>query len=288
MRIDMVSSGAKAHLNEDWAGSFQVPGRTDLVIIDGGTSVADRDYVDPVNGDVVWFVTRFASALGASIAGGLDQDVAVHAAAETTYAAYRELGGAQNAPQYAWPIAAMTWVRITNEGGAFRLNLYCLGDCKVLLLGAGGAVRDLDPFVNPQEGVLRAEIAKLQAEGVCDSAARHIRLLPILRARRAFQNTVANPATLCLRPNGAFHARCIEARALAGDSFLAMTNGFYRLVDIYGLHTPETLAEMCTGRGLQAALDELRSYEAQAQAAAAAADSVKRADDASAILWQSA
>lgn len=288
MRIEEVSSGASAGHNEDWAGSFQADGVTDLVIIDGGTSVADRDYVAPDIGDVVWFVRHFATALGNCIGAGLGQHAAVHAAIDATYREFCALGAGHKAPvpPYAWPIAALTWARLTPTQAGCRIQLYCLGDCKTLVIHPGGGVVDLDPYVNPQEGVLRAEIDRLRAVGVVDGPERHARLLPMLRARREFQNTAAQPAALCLRPNGAFQARIVDADLAPGAAVMLVTDGFYRLVDTYGLHTPASLAALCTGRGLQAALDELRSFEAQAQAKAAAASSVKRADDASAILWQ--
>jgi hypothetical protein len=283
MHIEVVSSGAKAHHNEDWAGSFRTPGCTDLVMIDGGTSVADQNYIDPVNGDVVWFVTRFADALGAGIASGLDQQDAAHAAVDAAYREFCALGAGQEVPLYAWPIAAMTWVRARKTRDGHQLALYCLGDCKVLMRTPDGEVRDLDPFVNPQEAILRAEIARLRLEGVQDAAARQARLLPMLRARREFQNSVAGTNSLCLRPVGPFGARSLAVDAPSGATLLCMTDGFYRLVDTYGLHTPESLFTLCMEHGLQAALDELRDYEAAAQATAAT--TVKRADDASAILW---
>lgn len=283
MQSEFVSSGAKAHHNEDWAGSFEAPGRRDLVIIDGGTSVADRDYIDPVRGDVVWFVRSFASALGARIESGLGQQDAVDAAVASVYAEFRARSAGQDLPLYAWPIAALTWIRASMTDHGSRLALYCLGDCKALMRTPDGKVRDLDPFVNPQEDILRAEIARLQAEGVSDPVARQARMLPMLRARREFQNTTAGTNSLCLRPNGPFGARSFVLDAPAGSTVLAMTDGFYRLVDTYGLHTPESLFALCVEQGLQAGLDELRAHEA---VQATASKSVKRADDASAILWR--
>jgi len=284
MQIEVVSSGAKPHHNEDWAGSFSTPGSTDLVMLDGGTSVADRDYIDPVNGDVVWFVTSFAAALGAAIEAGLDQQAAAHAAVDAAYRGFCDRSRGQEVPLYAWPIAALSWVRARKADNGHQLSLYCLGDCKVLMRTPDGEVRDLDPFVNPQEAILRAEIARLQSDGVQTVAARQARLLPMLRERRVFQNSVAGTNALCLRPNGPFGARGIAVDAPDGATLLCMTDGFYRLVDTYGLHTPASLFALCMERGLQAALDELRRYEAAAQAVATT--TVKRADDASAILWR--
>jgi hypothetical protein len=286
MHIEQVSSGATAHHNEDWAGAFHTPDGPELVIIDGATSVAERDYIDPANGDVVWFVTRFVSALRACIeteSVPLSQQAAVHAALDATHRAFMDRSAGQEIPLYAWPIAAMSWVRVRRADNGVRLQLYCLGDCKILLRTPDGAVRDLDPFINPQEAILRAEIARLQQEGVNDPVARQTRLMPMLRARREFQNTVAGTNSLCLRPNGPLGARTATVDAPAGASVLGMTDGFYRLVDTYGLHTPESLFTLCAEHGLEAALDALRRHEAAARAGGSV--TLKRADDASAILW---
>lgn len=295
MQIEVVSSGANAQRNEDWAGSFRRTGigstggnggTTDLVIVDGATSVADRDYIDPVAGDVVWFVDRFASALGACIASGLGQEAAVQAAVDAVHAAFRERSAGQSVPLHAWPIAAMSWVRAHETADGHRLNLYCLGDCTLLMRAPDGRIHDLDPFVNPQEAILRAEIARLQSEGIEDAAERKARLLPMLRARREFQNTAAGTNSLCLRPNGAFGARRAAVDAPPGSAVLCMTDGFYRLVDTYALHTPESLFALCEGQGLHAALGQLRCYEDRARAAASM--TLKPADDASALLWRPA
>lgn len=284
MHLEAVSSGAQAHHNEDWAGSFSPPGSTDLVIIDGATSVAERDYIDLEHGDVRWFVTRFVAALETAIDAGLGQAEAIDAAASTVDLAFRERGAGQEVPSYAWPIAALSWVRARKSDRGHRLALYCLGDCKVLMRTPDGAIADLDPFVNPQEGIVRAEIARLQAEGVADPAARMERLMPMLRARRTFQNTAPRTNSLCLRPNGGFGARTYTVDAPAGSTVLAMTDGFYRLVDTYGLHTPQSLFALCGEHGLGTALAQLRRHETAAHTGAAA--TVKRADDASAILWR--
>ncbi|QOY92567.1 hypothetical protein IM543_13150 [Massilia sp. UMI-21] len=284
MSIAVLSSGAQAHHNEDWAGHVRGPRGTDLFIIDGASPVADRDYIDPLDGDVVWFVRRVAAALCAGSASAQDQAAAVHAAADAAYREFCERSAGRSIPLHAWPIAALTWVRARQLGDGHRLDLYCLGDCKVLMRTPDGAVHDLDPFVNPQEAILRAEIAILQAAGLDDDATRQARLMPILRARREFQNTVAGTNALCLRPNGPFGARSVAVDAPAGATLLCMTDGFYRLVDTYELLTPESLFTLCMEHGLPAALDVLRRHEAHMQDAAAT--TVKRADDASAILWR--
>jgi hypothetical protein len=193
----------------------------------------------------------------------------------------RSLGEA--VPVYAWPIAAMTWIRLLRgRDGASELLLYCLGDCKTLMLRADGGVQDLDPWVNPQEAVVQEAIAALAREGIDDPAVRRERLLPMLRRRREEQNTALGPQSLCLAPAGPFAARRYAARAEPGSTLLVMTDGFYRLVDPYGLHGDASLLRACASGGLEALLAELRAHEA---ASGGAGMAVKQADDASAVAW---
>lgn len=281
-----VSSGAAGHGNEDHVAVFEQGDVADIVVLDGGTSVAQQDYVDrdgADGGDVAWFVRRFGAAFGAALAGRGSQEQLVRAALDAVRAEFDDRTAGVAVPVYAWPIAAMTWIRLLPGRGATELLLYCLGDCKALLLRPDGSVQDLDPWVNPQEAVLQEAIGALAREGVMDPAARRERLLPMLRRRREEQNTAPSPQVLCLAPAGPFGARRYAVRAEAGALLLVMTDGFYRLVDPYGLHTDASLARACARDGLDAMLDGLRAHE---QAAGRAGLTLKPADDASAVSWQ--
>jgi molybdopterin biosynthesis enzyme len=63
MKIKKISAGAIGEHNEDLIAVYETGGFTDIVIMDGGTSVADRDFIDSDIGDVVWFARSFSSAL---------------------------------------------------------------------------------------------------------------------------------------------------------------------------------------------------------------------------------
>lgn len=278
-----VSSGAAGHGNEDHVAVFEQGGLADIVVLDGGTSVAQQNYVDHGDGDVAWFVRRFGAAFGKAVAVRGSQEQVVRTALDAVRDEFHVRTAGVAVPMYAWPIAAMTWIRILPGRGASELILYCLGDCKTLLLRPGGGVQDLDPWVNPQEAVLKEAIAALAREGVTDPAARRERLLPMLRRRREAQNSAPSPQVLCLAPDGPFAARRHAVRAEPGVMLLTMTDGFYRLVDPYGLHSDASLAQACARDGLDAALDSLRAHE---RAAGAAGLTLKPADDASAVAWQ--
>lgn len=283
MKIAHLSAGAVSQRNDDHVAILAHAGATDILVIDGGTSVAERDYLDATEGDVAWFVRAFTAALERELEPGRSQHDCVHAAIDAVRAEFERLAGSEPVPLHAWPIAALSWLRIVEHDGIRRATLYALGDCKTLLRTSDGACIDPDPFVNPQDAVLQAEIARLRSEGLADPERRRERMLPMLRARREFQNTQAMPAVLCLRPHGAFQARVREIELAPGTSLLAMTDGFYRLVDPYGRYTDAALMEACVERGLPALLDELRTHEMMVGGAGVRA--VKAADDASAVIW---
>jgi predicted GNAT family acetyltransferase len=278
-----VSSSAGGHGNEDHVAVFERDRYTDIVVLDGASSVAQANYVDQDSGDVAWFVRHFCSAFGDALAGHGAQEELVRRALDATRAAFADRTVGQPVPMYAWPIAAMTWIRMMPGRGGSDLILYCLGDCKTLLLRPDGSVQDLDPYVNPQEAVVQEAIAALVREGVTDPRARRERLLAMLRRRREEQNTAPFPAALCLAPAGPFAARRHALRAEPGARLLVMTDGFYRLVEPYRLYSDAGLARACAERGLHAMLDELRAHEDAAGAGTGMA--VKPADDASAVSW---
>jgi serine/threonine protein phosphatase PrpC len=277
-----VSSGAGGHANEDRVAVFEQDGLADIVVLDGASSVAQQDYIDAGGGDVAWFVRRFSAAFGASLAQRVSQEQAVRSAVDVVRAEFEDRTAGLAVPVHAWPIAAMTWVRIMPAGAASELIVYCLGDCKALLRRPDGSVQDLDPWTNPQEAVVQDAIAALVREGIADPAARRERLLPMLRRRREEQNTALQPQSLCLAPAGPFAARRYAARAQQGSTLLVMTDGFYRLVDAYGLYTDASLLQACARGGLEDLVAELRQHE---QASGGAGMAVKQADDASAVVW---
>lgn len=285
MRYTLATMAGKGRINEDLVVVYERDGCTDLVLMDGATPLTDARGVAAGASDPAWFVRRFAQDLGGVLRADASQETLVLEALEATRAAYRAAGGSADVPPYAWPIATLAWVRVRepDAAGAHGLELFCLGDSKVLLQLPDGAARDLDPFENPQEKTTQAAVAALVAEGILDPAERWTRLLPMLRARRHEQNTAARPAVLCLDPRGPFAARTARATAPAGALLLLATDGLYRLVDTYGLHSDASLLDACRARGLDALLDELRAFEAGKEAAGLGA---KTADDASAIAWR--
>ena len=254
-------------------------GTLDLLMFDGASSVSGQHYLDDAIGDPAWFVQQFSAALRQVARSSLTQADSIALALQALREQHATLLQAAAMPPYAWPIAALTWLRVPADGK--HASLYALGDCKAFLLDAQGKATDLDPYDNPQEGILKTAIEQLKQEGL-DEQARWARLLPMLRDRRVAQNMSTLPSILCLHPQGRFAAREYAIQLTAGDRLLLMTDGFYRLVDSYQLYDNESLMQACATRGLAAMMQELRAYEA----GAASGMAVKKADDATvAILY---
>lgn len=289
MRYSLVTSAGKGHINEDLVGVYERDGVTDIIVMDGATPLSPQRHVRAGASDPSWFVRQFAADLAAVLHRAGSQESLVSQALVGTRAAHRAVAAGTHVPPHDWPVSTLSWVRVRHgraQGDRMepaRLELYCLGDSKILLHGPDG-VRDLDPFDNPAERDVQAAVAALVAQGVSDPAERWERLLPMLQARRHAQNTAVHPQVLCLAPRGAFAARTRVVDAPAQGQLLAMTDGFYRLVDTYGLYDDAGLAAAVLERGLDALVDELRAFEAGAVAAAGI--TAKRADDASAVAWR--
>ncbi|WLI89391.1 protein phosphatase 2C domain-containing protein [Massilia sp. R2A-15] len=280
--VPVSASTAAGLLNEDLVAIFHHSSFTDIVVMDGASSVADQAYIDVDGSDAAWFVGAFARSLADFIGEDRPQRDSVLAALDHVAAGFRSRMAGSEMPLHAYPIAALTWVRVRpGGGGGATLELYFLGDCKTLLRHADGRVEDLDAWVNPQEAILRDEIARLAGEGVHDPACRRARLLPMLRQRREYQNTCTAPASLCLEPRGQFDARESTVHVAPGAALLVMTDGFYRLVDTYKCDSPASLMQQCIDDGVDAVMRKLRCFEA---AGASANGVVKSQDDASAVL----
>ncbi|WP_312485427.1 hypothetical protein [Massilia timonae] len=120
MKITYISAGATSHRNDDHVAVFEHAGATDILVIDGGTSVTERDYLDRVHGDVTWFVHAFTAALEQELAPGRSQQECVHAAIDAVRARFEEIIGQDAMPLHAWPIAAMTWMRMLRARREFQ------------------------------------------------------------------------------------------------------------------------------------------------------------------------
>ena len=284
MKIVHVSDAAGAKNNEDLVTVYlHNAGIVDILIFDGASSVSEKNYFDTVAGDAAWFVSTFSALLKEVVTHGLSQHDSIKLALARFQRDVEASLDLTHIPAYAYPIAAVTWARIIEGGAGAAVQVYALGDCKVFVSNAAGDVRDIDPYENAQEDILKAAIARLKAQGIEDKAQVFAALLPMLRERRAFQNMHDAPTILCMYPQGELKARQYAFDMDRQSQLLAMTDGFYRLVDTYGLYSMEGLVRRCGETELDTLLQQLRQFEQDNLASGA--QSVKKSDDASAVRY---
>lgn len=269
--ISSLSEGTETHLNEDAYGyKTHNTGALDLWVIDGASSVADKNYIDQQSGDVRWYVST------------LNQYLKEHAKPSSTQkdTIFNSLAflkrefdrKASNMPKYAWPLAALSWIRISNN----RITCLALGDC-ISLARCGQDTVNLDPYNNPQETVIKEEISALKEKGIVDI--KH-HLLPLLRSRREEQHSAKSPDIMGFNPEAASNARTSNHDIQGQTKLMLMSDGFFRVVDPYALYKAPDLISASFDKGLEALYKELRNHEAKTKER----HTVKKADDATAII----
>ncbi|MBL8637626.1 MAG: hypothetical protein JNN09_03930 [Alphaproteobacteria bacterium] len=281
--VRQATSGAHPHKNEDGLCHFVHTDKcVDLVIIDGASSVADMNYLDDPCGDPTWFVSGLCEQINLlALAERSVEDIIEGAVREVAYK-FKQCQNAENMPIYAKPIAAISWVRLSKKrANLTTVDIYALGDCKSLMRSEDNVI-DLDPYINQQEVIISKEIQKLkQSHLICaDNAAET--LMPMLRERREEQNAAFTPSVLCLHPKGKMDFRRYRYEFHSPFQILLMTDGLYRFVDTYGIHSNQSLFRECVEKGLDETISNLRQYEAQRPKHEVL--TVKKLDDASAIL----
>jgi len=184
-----------------------------------------------------------------------------------------------DAPLVDRPCACLALLRLRDG----VVELASLGDCRIVYRDAAGATRCFGTSgVTALDDRLVEEVIRLQAQGVAHDQIWS-RVLPMVRRHRALVNLPAGYGMLDLTGRGIdrFETALIPARG--GEPFLLLSDGFYRLVDVYRRYGYDTLLAAAETSGLAPLLDELRAIEA-GDAACRRYPRLKPRDDATAVL----
>jgi serine/threonine protein phosphatase PrpC len=222
-------------------------------VLDGSTGLA-RERVLPGRSDALWLMERID--VGLSAAGRADnaeslaavlRPILAEARAEFSRVALR-----RDVERADMPCGSLAMLRVT-DGVA---EMSSLGDCRILC-GDGHSFGTSG--VTALDERLVEEVVALQKQGVPH---REIwqRLLPMTRRHRALMNRPEGYWTTDLAGAGLDHIEIERVPARAGNHFLLMSDGFYRLVDTYRRYTYPTLMAAAQ-RGLTTLLRELREIE---------------------------
>jgi hypothetical protein len=253
------AAGIGAADNDDCADSADTPYGLYAWVIDGGTSVADRNYLGQARGDVAWFSNALSAALRRLARDGLAPK-ALHAAAAAEVAAlYADAcANAERPPLYAQPIAAVTLMRITGE----RLALYQLADCAGFIRRRDGRTERLTVGgnVEDQDGS-RQRLEASQARVGFAPKAVWAAQLSSLRGRREAQIQVVPRSISTPAADGAFGGWELSFDLADARAVVLMSDGFERYAAKYELGDDGAMIDCVLSEGAQAVLEAVRTVE---------------------------
>lgn len=281
LKIDVAICDGPGTINEDAIGHYGDA----AWVIDGATGIGGTLLEEP--SDAAW-LARTANRL-------IAEALAEHPARPTTdilrtvitrcgeALAREQVRSAESAHEL--PSAAFAMVRILGD----RAEFTTLADCRVIAIGNTGApqlfgtsaldaveartlaavraIRDEDPSIGPD--ALKA------------------RLLPGLRANRDRKNRDGGYWVLGTEPAAADHAWQTTVPLRPGQRFAIASDGFLRLIELFGTATPADLLAIATPQEGAAWLECLRDREREPESMHQHTR-VKRHDDASLIVctWE--
>ncbi|MES2044949.1 MAG: protein phosphatase 2C domain-containing protein [Pseudomonadota bacterium] len=263
--VEMTSRACLGNVeNDDAAGAVRTKASTYAWVIDGGTSLADENYVGAALGDVAWFAHALSDAIarhaGRELSARDLHALAAAAVAQDYAAALRTRTG--TVPLYACPIAAITIIRITGTADGCRGDLFHLADCPAFTMARDGHVTRITDSDNVEaENRVRARVmASQSAHGFAPKAIMAVQK-PWLRERREMQLR-ARPCPISTPAADASFAgvgRSIDLAAV--DALILMSDGFERYATEYALGDDRDMIKAISRDGADAVLERVRAIE---------------------------
>jgi hypothetical protein len=281
----ITAPGSK--INEDAYGLWpSVRAPQAAWVLDGVTGINDRALL-PGPTDAAWFVAQVQDALPGLLAAMPERPVVdlivrlVEALAARQKAAWLSPAGADGCEA---PAASFMLVRQLGDD----IEIARLGDCLMLLESVDGNIQLLDdPALSAIEADLKARIIALRSQGITDEAAVRSQMMPFLRDVRRRRNIAGGYGVL------AADRACLDLlqidRFPAVDlrNILLVSDGYYRLVDVYRAMSDADLVRRTAEAGAESLLAELRAIEA-ADRYGFRHPRLKMADDATALMLKRA
>ncbi|MEJ2408804.1 MAG: protein phosphatase 2C domain-containing protein [Novosphingobium sp.] len=279
LRIDIAASAGPSHVNEDAVGHHGDA----AWVIDGATGIGGRLLDGP--SDAAWFA-RTANAVLANVLAARPLSPTVEILREVMARCAEALVREQIRPAegpHEMPSAAFAMVRVI-DGEA---ELTTLADCRIAALDAEGDARlfgasALDAI---EARTLAAVQAILAAEPEIAPEALKARLMPGLRENRARMNREEGYWILGVDPAAADHVWQARLPLMAGQRFAVASDGFLRLVDLFGVAGPAEMLGISGGEGWEEWIGRLRALEREPGSLNRFAR-VKRHDDASLVVCE--
>jgi hypothetical protein len=253
--VNILSSQGDGAANEDAVGHSDMPAYADFWVIDGATPVADRAYVPGETSDPAWFAQSLSREI--ALASGSDlpvDDVLRQAVGRVRDRYIAAVGGLASVPVYAWPLAALIFVRVSMLDGRTVFTGRCLGDCPAFVSDGAWA-----PLWQPHT---RGDQPAYLSENL-DRAQLKVRI----RQRRAEQHAKPSMGVVVPDPDCVAYATHVYFEAAGAARLVLMSDGFARLFQEYGLVRAEDVMRRLERPGAaEALLGNLRDAEQPAQA----------------------
>lgn len=245
-------------------------------VIDGATDLDDAPLAG-AKSDAAW-LAHFTNAYFHGRARKRDLRRLIEGASVAAREEFLRVAGGPPLQRWKWPIASLV---VCAEQDDQLIGLH-LGDCRLLALGADGAL--LEGGAAASHAQDEADLAAAQQDRdkpLIDRTAT----LALLRKMRAGINQDGTAWTFSLDPKCAQHASMWTLKLHRPAHILIATDGFTALTDRYGAYDGAGLVRAALDKGLQELGRELRAIET-ADASGAQHPRFKASDDATALLMR--
>lgn len=282
LRLDVIASvsdaGKPGRANEDRFGA----NRSAAFVLDGATGLGDRQFMDSHESDAAWIADYAAQRLSAELEPGTDVADLLRRISTDARTVFDAVAGEQ--PRYAWPLAALAGLSITEQG----LEFFGLGDSVVYVLHDDGRTQTctaLPDAFEREQAAARAHITRLGGIGAAGSLVGDPQTLDDLRASRARQNTPQGRVwSLGLVPDAADHLARRPIPLTGGATAVICSDGLADLVSLYRLYDAGALIRRAATAGLAPLVAELRHMEREVDPEGLQYPRFKQSDDTTAIL----
>jgi len=277
--VETLSDPGKAdRANEDRFGFNEAC----AFVVDGATGLGDRQFMPGFGSDAAWIAQFAAERLARQLNATADVVQVIRGISTQARDTFLQTAGQQ--PRYAWPLAALAALHVSDTG----LEFIGLGDSVVYLLHENGEAETFTAlphaFANEQAAA-RLHIERVGGIGVSGSAVNDPQTLEKLRRGRERQNTPEGTVwSLGLVPETADHLVRTKIHLNGSATALVCSDGLADLVSLYGRYDAAALVRRAAAEGLAPLFAELRHMEREVDPDGLTYPRYKQSDDTTAIL----
>lgn len=234
-------------------------GHTDRAgwIIDGATSLNPEPLLCAQT-DAEWIAIRTTEFLNQLDHSELSASELIRAIVDYLQQAFGREQVRRHLPAHLLPTASIALARVRNRS----IELINLGDCRLLYWRAGREIKMFGTSrVEKFDQKLINFIKKTQEKRTIDYQDLAPLLTPLIEKNRHQINTDAGYWVLDMSYRSIPHIQIETQQCLSDDKILFMTDGFYRLIDIFHYCTYNELIKIIMDRGLRQIYSILRDFE---------------------------